>query len=118
MTRPYNLEDPTLVRPVMRSNLKYGVLSVIAGAQYTIDIASPPVVMINPTAGAIDVLLPVEAEGLFYWITNLATSGALTLKDSADVALGGAEVVAPLQAVMAICDGTAWRAYKLPLATS
>lgn len=117
MTRPYTLEDSTLDRPVMRSNMKYGVLSVISGVQFVVDIASPPVIMINPTAGAIDVLLPPEAEGLLYWIVNLATGAALTLKDDADAAFSGNTVGAE-DCVMAICDGTVWRGFNLAKSTS
>lgn len=117
MTRPYNLEDSTLDRPVMRSNMKYGVLSVTRGTEYTIDVAAPPVVMINPTTGAIDVLLPPEAEGLVYWIVNLHASNILTLKNDADGAISGG-VLAGTASVMAVCDGTAWRGYKMALATS
>ena len=117
MTRPYTLEDSTLDRPVIRSNLKYGVLSRIISAEYTVDVASPPVIMLNPTTGALDVLLPPEAEGLVYWIVNLATGNIITLKDDADAAFGGNKV-GVLNSVMAVCDGTAWRGFSMPLATS
>ncbi len=117
MTRPYTLEDSVMDRPLVRSNLKYGVLSRIISAQYTVDVASPPVVMLNPTTGALDVLLPPEAEGLVYWIVNLHASNIITLKDDADAGFSG-NVLAGTASVMAVCDGTAWRGYKMALATS
>lgn len=116
MTRPYTLEDSVMDRPLVRSNLKYGVLSRIISAQYTVDVASPPVVMLNPTSG-LDVLLPPEAVGLFYWIVNLTTGTTITLKDDADVAITGS-VLAGKASVLAVCDGTTWRGYKTTLATS
>ena len=118
MTRPYNLEDPTIVRPVMQSNMKFGVLSVKTAAAYTVDVASPPIIMIDPTGGAHDVLLPPEAEGLVYWIFNLHATNDLTLKNDANAALDGAEIVNAKEAVMAVCDATTWRAFKMTLATS
>ena len=117
MTRPYNLEDAKLTRPLTDSNMKWGVLSRIIAVEYTIDIASPPVVMLDPTAGAVDVLLPPEAANLVYWIVNLHASNILTLKNDADGAFSG-NVLAGTASVMVVCDGTVWRGYKMALATS
>jgi len=97
--------------------MKYGVLSRVIAAEYTVDVAAPPVVMLNPTTGALDVLLPPEAEGLVYWIVNLHASNIITLKNDADGAFSG-NVLAGTASVMAVCDGTAWRGYKMALATS
>ncbi len=87
--------------------------TIAAGAAQQVIVATdPPVILIDPGGGAIDLLLPAEAlsDGLSFHIFNTADAAeAITVKEDGD-----ATTIVTLdqnQSGFVYCDGTTWRGY-------
>lgn len=90
------------------SQLKLGVGMMTLGANLTMDVEMPTVMVIDPTA-ARDVTLPPEAdsEGLVFIIINAADAAEdITVKDDTPATVG---TISQNEIGIFVCTGSVWR---------
>ena len=108
-----NIRDTTARNVKFMSELKMGIYSFDAGAaQATLATTYPPVILCDPGGGAIDLLLPAEAdsEGLMFFIFNTADAAeAITVKEDGDTTT--IITLDQNQSGLVVCDGTTWRGF-------
>ena len=85
--------------------------TIAAGAAEVVILATDaPVIICDPGGGAIDLLLPAEADsvGLTFVIINSADAAeAITVKDDSDT--NTIVTLDQSQSAYLVCDGTTWR---------
>lgn len=95
---------------LVREGFKLGTYTFDAGgAEATLAATYPPVIRCDPGGGAIDLLLPAEAdsEGLVFVIFNTADAAeAITVKEDSDTTT----IISLAQGEVGLvhCDGTSW----------
>jgi hypothetical protein len=107
-----NLINAEAFNVLFKSQFKLSSYEFDAGAAQTVlQNTFPPVIICDPGGGAIDMLLPAEADsdGLVFLIFNAANAAeVITVKEDGDVTT--IATVAQNEGVLVYCNGTIWHA--------
>ena len=110
MPNVMDLMDAKASNVLFSNGLKLATYSFDAGgAEATIGATFPPVIRCDPGGGAIDLLLPAEADcvGTVFVIFNTANAAeAITVKEDSDTTT--IVVLDQNQHAVVHCDGTTW----------
>lgn len=102
-----NIEGSRIADCMIVSGNKLSMMRATLTADNTaLDADTPHLISLDPD-GAKDLLLPPEAPGLWFLITNWAGGAeAITVKDDSDTTTIG--IVLQNKAGLFVCDGTRW----------
>ena len=104
-----NIEDSELRRAVIKEGFKLDHLAITAGADITLDLNMPPMLIITATGANRKLIMPLAstAKGFCFTIFNTsATDLDIAIRDSTDSATY--RTVYQNQCCTMYCDGTQW----------
>lgn len=107
-----NIEGAEVYDSLLRTGNRLGVNIQTLGGAISLGKDAPHIQVLDANGAARNVNLPPSPQkGDFYLVLNPAAGAfALTLQDSAGVALSPAVTVAQAKAVLVFWTGTAWKA--------
>lgn len=100
------LTDNAIRGALFEAENKYMSLSLVLGATFTMTAAMPHFIFLDADDSTRIVLMPAEADGMFFFISNIGDIGDLTVKEDSNTTT--LATVSPGESALFICDGTTW----------
>ena len=102
-----NIEAGRIMGSLLLSENKLGIMKQTLTAQIALDADMPHLIVFDPGGAARDVLLPPEADGMFFIICNSADAAeSLVVKEDSDTTTIGTVVQGGVG--LFVCGGGVW----------